>query len=114
MAKLKISPKEQYLRPMPQVKINLKYKPIDAISKAPHYIKYVPHVYTDALNFDFADNDYEIVERDRKFLAELNEQISQNGGKIASKNSGQQTMIKQQELTEHDLERFIDTVEKIH
>ncbi len=99
---------------MPKIKMNLKYKPIEAITKAPHYIKYVPTVYMDALNFDFVDNDYEIDERDRKFLKDVNESIRQGGGKIASKDSKSSVMIKQQELTEHELERFIDNVEKIH
>ena len=73
MSKMKISPKERYIRAMPIIKVNLKYKPIKSITKAPHYIKYVPTVYSDALNFDFAENDYELVERDRKYLKELNE-----------------------------------------
>ena len=114
MSKMKISPKEQYIRAMPIIKVNLKFKPIESITKAPHYIKYVPTVYSDSLNFDFAENDYELVERDRKYLKELNEQISQGGGKIASKTSSKPSMITQQELTEHDFERFIDTVEKIY
>ena len=58
MSKLKISPREQYIKPMPIVKMNLKYKPMEKVTKATHYIKYVPHVYSDALNYDFADNDY--------------------------------------------------------
>lgn len=76
MAKVESMGKDKYPRPTPVVKVNLKYKPIDVITKAAHYIKYVPNVFTDTMNFDFADEDYEIRERDKAFLRELNEKIS--------------------------------------
>ena len=94
MSRLKINPREQYIKPMPIIKMNLKYKPVESVTRAAHYIKYVPHVYSDALNYDFADNDYELVERDRKFLKDVNEQIQKNGGKITGKDSKQPQMIK--------------------
>lgn len=60
---------------MPTIKMNLRYKPMDHITKAPHYYRYVPPVFSDSLNFDFYDEDYELIERDREFLKELNAKI---------------------------------------
>ena len=96
---------------MPVIKLNLQYKPMDVITKADHYFKYVPSVYSDAPNFDFADKDYEIRERDKVFLRELNEKIAQGSGSIAC--AGGQ-VVKQEALTENDFERFIDCMEKIY
>lgn len=63
--KVAVVSKERYPRPKPVVKLSLKYKPMEKITAAPHYLKYVPHVFRDSLNFDFNDKDYEIRERDR-------------------------------------------------
>ena len=76
------------------------------ITQVSHYFKYVPEVYSDGLNFDFGDKDYEIVERDKAFLRDLNAQIAQGNGTISSNVAGQ--IIKQEQLTEREFERFID------
>jgi len=65
MEKFGSSDKEKYPRIMPLIKTNLRYKPKEEVTKAPHFYKYVPSVYRDAHNFDFADTDYELVETDR-------------------------------------------------
>lgn len=104
--------KEKYPRAKPVIKMNLKYKPMDHITKAPHYFKYIPTVYSDSLTFDWADKDYEIRERDRKFLAGLNEKIAQGNGSIACSANG--ALVKQEPVTEVDFERFIDVMEKIY
>ena len=65
MAKVASSGKEKYPRFEPMIKMNLRYKPMEEVTHATHYFKYVPDVFSDALNFDFADSDYEIVERDK-------------------------------------------------
>lgn len=83
MAKVESMGKEKYPRATPVIKLNLQYKPMDVITKAAHYFKYVPPVYSDAPNFDFADKDYEIRERDKLFLRELNDKIAQGSGSIA-------------------------------
>ena len=75
MEKVNISAKQKYPLSMPVIKMNLKYKPMEHITKAPNFYKYVPAVYSDALNFDYADTDYELVEKDRVFLRELNSKI---------------------------------------
>ena len=54
----------------------------------------MPEVYSDGLNFDFGDKDYEIVERDKAFLRDLNAQIAQGNGTISSNVAGQ--IIKQE------------------
>lgn len=97
--------KEKYPKAMPVVKMNLKYKPMESITKAPHFVKFIPPVYSDALNFDYADKDYEIREKDRKFLSILNEKL----GKQASTNPNQVSFV-----SEHDFERCIDAFEKIY
>jgi len=112
MAKVESMGKEKYPRPMPVIKMNLKYKPMDHITKAPHYFKYVPSVYRDSLTFDFADKDYEIRERDRKFLRDLNEKIGLGNGSIACNANG--ALVKQEPLSENEFERFIDAMEKIY
>jgi len=80
----KVAPatKERYPLIMPVIKMNLRYKPMEVVTKAPHYFKYVPSVYVDALNFDFADRDYEIIERDKVFVRDLNAKISAGNGMV--------------------------------
>lgn len=80
---------------MPTVKINLQYKPIDEISQAEHYFKYVPPVFEDRLMFDFASEDYELTQRDRDFLK------SDPANNICSN------------IGEKDFERLIDCLEKV-
>ena len=75
MDKVVTTGKEKYPRSMPVIKMNLKYKPMEHITKAPHFVKYNPKVYQDALNFNFSDNDYALVESDKAFLRELNSKI---------------------------------------
>ena len=104
--------KEKYPRPTPVIKMNLKFKPMDHITKAPHYFKYVPAVYSDSLTFDYADKDYEIRERDKRFLSTLNEKIAQGNGFIACGPTA--TLVKQDPVSEEDFERFIDAIEKIY
>ena len=82
IAKVESMGKERYPRAMPVIKLNLKYKPMEQVTHAAHYIKYVPSVFTDALNFDFADSDYELREKDKLFLRELNDKIVAGGGTI--------------------------------
>ena len=62
---------------------------MEHITKAPHFFKYVPPVYSDALNFDFDDKDYELVERDKQFLRDLNAKIVQGNGSINTNVAGQ-------------------------
>ena len=52
--------KEKYMRAMPNIKMNLRYKPMEHITKADHYIVHVPKCYSDALNFNWGDRDYQI------------------------------------------------------
>ena len=49
--------------------MNLKYK---FLPPGPSYYKYVPKVHSDAINFDFAEKDYQHRENDRKHVDELN------------------------------------------
>ena len=93
---------------MPTVKLNLKYKPMENITQAPHYYKFVPTVYSDALNFDYADKDYEIREKDKKFLQTLNEKLAKEGGEAGAQSNQVQS------VSEHDFERCIDAFEKIY
>ena len=55
--------------------MNLKYKPMDHVTKAHNYFKFVPSVFSDSLTFDYHDRDYEIRERDKKFIQDLNQRI---------------------------------------
>ena len=57
--------KEKYPRPVPVIKLNLRYKPMEVVTKAPHYFKYVPTVFTDGPNFDYLHMDYELNHRDK-------------------------------------------------
>ena len=77
----------------------------------------MPEVYSDGLNFDLDETDYELVERDKVFLRDLNAQIAQGNGTISSSTGGNgqlQTTIRQEPLTEKEFARFIDQMEKIH
>ena len=74
-AKVESMGKEKYPRAVPVIKQNLKYKPMEQVTKAPHFLKYVPTVFTDGPNFDYNHHDYELNEKDKKFLAELNGKI---------------------------------------
>ena len=112
MEKVESADKEKYPRSMPLIKMNRKYKPMEHITKVPHFFKYVPPVYSDALNYDFDDTDYELVERDKQFLRDLNAKIEKGNGTINTNVAGQ--TINQEQLTEHDFERFIDVLDKIY
>lgn len=114
MEKVAICSKQKYPMSMPVIKMNLKYKPMEHITKAPHYFRYVPPVHVDALNFDFSDEDYELIERDRQFLKELNAKIVNGTITVTSRVPSQTTTIKQEPLTEKEFERFIDAADKIH
>ena len=85
---------------------------MEHITNVPHFFKYVPAVFTDALTFDFDDEDYELVERDKQFLKDLNDKITQGNGTISTNVAGQTT--KQEQLTEQEFEKFIDQMEKIY
>lgn len=74
--------------PIPQVKVNLQYPPVDAVTKSACYLRHVPPVYHDHPTFNFAESDFQLRQRDQAFLAEV-------------------------ELPEKDLERVIDCLEKI-
>ena len=108
MAKLDIDAgtKPVFPKAMPVIKMNLKYKPMEHLTKVRHFLKHIPTVYSDAypaLHFDFADQDYEINQIDIDFLKDLNEKLK----------SGQIT-IKQEPLTEKEFERFIDAADKVY
>ena len=45
---------------MPKIQLNLKYKPINEILQAEHFIKHIPKIYSDHLAFDYTEKDYEI------------------------------------------------------
>ena len=93
--------------------MNLRYRPMESITKAPHFIKHVPPVYSDALNFDFADRDYQLVQRDKQFVADINAKIAAGNGELRNtKNQGMP--FKQSPITEDDFEAFIDVTEKIY
>lgn len=89
MEKVESADKEKYPRSMPLIKMNRKYKPMEHITKVPHFFKYVPPVYSDALNYDFDDTDYELVERDKQFLRDLNAKIEKGNGTINTNVAGQ-------------------------
>lgn len=114
MEKVNICSKQRYPRSEPIIKMNLRYKPMDHITKAPHYFRYVPPVYSDSLNFDFDDHDYELIERDREFLKELNSKIVNGSITITSKVPSQTVTVKQEPLTEREFERFIDCADKVY
>ena len=69
--------------------MNLKYKPMEHITKVPHFFKYVPEVFSDSLTFDWGDKDYELVQRDKQFLRDLNAKIAKGNGTIESTVAGQ-------------------------
>ena len=111
-AKVEGMRKERYPRAVPVIKLNLKYKPMEVVTKAPHYFKYVPSVFTDGPNFDYAINDYELNNRDRQFLAKINDKIAAGNGSIPGNLPGQ--IIKQDRISEEQFERFIDVMDKIY
>jgi hypothetical protein len=57
--------------PIPQISVNLKFAQINEISHAPGYLKMVPSVYRDHPLFDFQDHDFELREKDKVFLREI-------------------------------------------
>ena len=69
---MSIKENERYPKVKPTIKMNLRYKPMEHITHVPNYFKYVPSVFTDALNYDFTDCDYSLVEKDKVFLKDLN------------------------------------------
>ena len=99
---------------MPKVKMNLRYKEMLHLTDSDFYQYHVPKVYTDSLNFNWKDKDYVMTQDDRDFLEKLNNQII-GGSLIINPISQGQTAIpvEQQPLTEDDLERVIDFMEKI-
>lgn len=104
--------KEKYPRNKPVIKMNLRYKPMPEVTQAPHFFKYVPKVFKDAINFDFTDKDYALNERDKQFLKDLNERLVQGGNQIAGSSAGQK--ISQVPLSEAEFERCIDSFEKVY
>ena len=71
-------PKEliaKYMRPLPQIKMNLKYKPMDQITKAKNYIVHIPKCFDDSLNFNWSDKDYLLKQQDSAALKEANDKI---------------------------------------
>ena len=88
MDKYETTGKEKYPLPMPVINMKLKYKPMEHVTAVPHFFKYVPAVFSDTLTFDFADNDYELVERDKQFLRDLNAKIAQGNGTISTNVAG--------------------------
>jgi len=58
MKKVVTSGKESYPLTVPIIKMNLRFKPMEHVTNVHNYFKYVPSVYSDALNFDFGDKDY--------------------------------------------------------
>ena len=108
MEKIKSKKPERYPFAEPKIKMNLRYK---FLPPGPSFYKYVPKVHSDAINFDFADKDYQHRESDRKHVDELNALIEQGNGTVTSK-SGE--VIKQEKLTYDDMERFIDSLDKIY
>jgi hypothetical protein len=78
--------------PMPIVRVNLQYKPIDEISKSAWYVKHIPNVLVDHCTFNFQDEDYELSVKDREYL-KLESQLSM--------------------ISEKDFERIIDCLEKV-
>ena len=50
----------KYMRPMPVINLNLKYKAMEHITKADHYIFHIPKCFNDALDFNWGDKDYQI------------------------------------------------------
>lgn len=99
---------------MPKVKMNLRYKAMPHLTDSDFYQYHVPKVYKDSLNFNWKDKDYVMTQDDRDFLEKLNNQII-GGSLIINPVSAGQTAIpvEQQPLTEDDLERVIDFMEKI-
>ena len=99
---------------MPEVKMNLRYKPLRHITHSDNYLYHVPKVFHDSLNFNWADRDYIITSDDRHFLSGLNNRIKDGMITIPARVQGQaETTVEQQTLTEDDFERFIDLMEKI-
>jgi len=111
-AKVESLGKERYPRVIPVIKLNLKYKPMEVVTKAPHFFKYVPTVFTDGPNFDYNHHDYELNSRDKQFLKEINDKLVAGGGSLVG--TGQSQVSNQEPLTEKEFERFIDVMDKIY
>ena len=105
MAQMPVKENERFPLNKPIIKMNLRYKPMEHITNVPNYFKYVAPVFTDALNFDFTDCDYSLVEKDKAFLRDLN-------AAIAAANTKENTKI--EPVTETDLAHIIDSLEKIY
>lgn len=76
------------------------------ITEVNHYIKYIPPVYdNNNLFFNWHDTLYELSNNDRRFLSQVNGLIEQ--GTLGS-------AVNQQPLTENDLERVLDILEKTY
>lgn len=56
---------------MPSIVVNLNFPQMDEIAKAKQYLKYIPAVYHDHPAFDYSVPDFELRERDRAFLKEI-------------------------------------------
>ena len=55
--------------------MNLKYKPMDQITKAKNYIVHIPKCFDDSLNFNWSDKDYLLKQQDSAALKEANDKI---------------------------------------
>lgn len=53
---------------VPVVNLKLQFHQIDEIAKSSGYVKQVPNVYKDNINFNFNDEDYEFSIKDREWL----------------------------------------------
>lgn len=60
---------------LPEVNLNTRFPDLPEITKAHHYIKLIPDVFSDHMAFNWRDHDYEITKKDLVFLKELNQQI---------------------------------------
>lgn len=94
--------------------MNLKYKPMEHVTQAKHFIYNIPKVYHDSLNFNWRERDYLIASEDCHYLRNLNSQIKNGQITIPGNQQGQASItIAQNPLTEDDFECFIDVMEKI-
>jgi hypothetical protein len=79
---------------VPIVNVKLRFAELDEIAKSSGYVKQIPSVFEENINFNFTDEDYEFSLKDREWLRA-------------------QTTVDMSGVTEKQFERIIDCLDKI-
>jgi len=82
----------------PPAKPKLRYKDMPELTATSSYLKYIPEVYPQELNFDWFETDYEITSSSRKYLVSLNKTLESQSQPL---------------LCEKDFTKVIDVFEKL-